>query len=141
MNEMNCPKCNQTMTTVGRPVLTCNGCEGVWLSPEQVNSMLDHSGSHKKPGALLAKGATTTEHACPKCLDRPLMASEQAGMEIDWCDGCHGVYLGKGELSRLREHVSASRFSGDTSVVPTATDVTVSGALEILLGAIGKLIP
>lgn len=140
MKEINCPKCRQAMGTAGRPVLTCSGCEGVWLSPDEYNSLLNHDGSRIELASLLKNNAEKSPLSCPQCMDQQLSVSSHAGIEVDWCDSCSGVYFDKGELSQIREYLSTLRSSGDTSVTMTAADLGVGGVLDLLFGAIRKIV-
>lgn len=38
---------------------------------------------------------------CPKCHDQVLVIVERQGIEIDYCPGCRGVWLDRGELEKL----------------------------------------
>ena len=47
---------------------------------------------------------------CPKC-QVDLMISDRAGIEIDFCPQCRGVWLDRGELDKIVER--ASRHAAD----------------------------
>ena len=40
---------------------------------------------------------------CPQCRDQNLSISERAGIEIDYCPECRGVWLDRGELDKILE--------------------------------------
>ncbi|GAA5164943.1 zf-TFIIB domain-containing protein [Viridibacterium curvum] len=40
---------------------------------------------------------------CPVCTDKTLVMSERQGIEIDYCPGCRGVWLDRGELDKIIE--------------------------------------
>lgn len=40
---------------------------------------------------------------CPNCKDHNLSISERAGIEIDFCPECRGVWLDRGELDKILE--------------------------------------
>jgi uncharacterized protein len=40
---------------------------------------------------------------CPVCTDKTLVMSERQGIEIDYCPGCRGVWLDRGELDKILE--------------------------------------
>lgn len=44
---------------------------------------------------------------CPVCPDKTLVMSERQGIEIDYCPGCRGVWLDRGELDKIIERSSA----------------------------------
>lgn len=39
---------------------------------------------------------------CPNC-DRELVMTDRSGVEIDYCPGCRGVWLDRGELDKIIE--------------------------------------
>jgi len=40
---------------------------------------------------------------CPTCKDQNLSISDRAGIEIDYCPECRGVWLDRGELDKILE--------------------------------------
>ena len=50
---------------------------------------------------------------CPHCEDATLVMSERAGIEIDYCPKCRGVWLDRGELDKIIE-----RAAGDAAPAP-----------------------
>jgi len=52
---------------------------------------------------------------CPNC-DNNLSVREQSGIEIDYCPGCRGVWLDRGELDKFIER--AGREATHVSPVP-----------------------
>lgn len=48
--------------------------------------------------------------ACPVC-KTALAMSERAGIEIDYCPTCRGVWLDRGELDKIIERSAASEMS------------------------------
>lgn len=38
--------------------------------------------------------------SCPKC-NSAMVVVDRQGVQIDYCTGCHGVFLDRGELDRL----------------------------------------
>lgn len=40
---------------------------------------------------------------CPVCKTTQLMMTERAGVEIDYCPQCRGVWLDRGELDKILE--------------------------------------
>lgn len=40
---------------------------------------------------------------CPVCIDKELLMMDRSGIELDYCPGCRGVWLDRGELDRLLE--------------------------------------
>ncbi len=48
---------------------------------------------------------------CPRCTDVSLNMSERAGVEIDYCPSCRGVWLDRGELDKILERSVSPQFS------------------------------
>jgi Zn-finger nucleic acid-binding protein len=44
---------------------------------------------------------------CPTCSDQTLVMTERAGVEIDYCPTCRGVWLDRGELDKIVERSTA----------------------------------
>ena len=40
---------------------------------------------------------------CPACPESTLVMTDRQGVEIDYCPGCRGVWLDRGELDKLIE--------------------------------------
>ncbi len=55
---------------------------------------------------------------CPVCSNERLVMSERAGVEIDYCPSCRGVWLDRGELDKIIER-SASPVAV-AAAVPSA---------------------
>ena len=49
---------------------------------------------------------TTATMACPVCRTG-LVMSERQGIEIDYCPGCRGIWLDRGELDKIVERSAA----------------------------------
>jgi Zn-finger nucleic acid-binding protein len=47
---------------------------------------------------------------CPACMVE-LKLAERQGVEIDYCPQCRGVWLDRGELDKIMEHVRATTAS------------------------------
>lgn len=60
---------------------------------------------------------------CPHCTDTVLVMTERQGVEIDYCPGCRGVWLDRGELDKLIE-----RAARDTAVPAPAPPQTMPAA-------------
>ena len=44
---------------------------------------------------------------CPVCKTQTLQMAERYGIEIDYCPGCRGVWLDRGELDKIIERAGA----------------------------------
>ena len=74
---------------------TCEVCGGLWLDPKALKGM----------GASLPTALRQVEVAdprtCPGCeVEMGRMVVPE--VEIDLCNGCHGIWLDAGELATLR---------------------------------------
>jgi uncharacterized protein len=47
---------------------------------------------------------------CPKC-NISLIMSEKQGIEIDYCPGCRGIWLDKGEPEKILERSSLPEYN------------------------------
>lgn len=45
---------------------------------------------------------------CPVCTTQTLQMAERHGIEIDYCPGCRGVWLDRGELDKIIERAGAA---------------------------------
>ncbi|MEG0185490.1 MAG: zf-TFIIB domain-containing protein [Stenotrophomonas sp.] len=45
---------------------------------------------------------------CPVCKTQTLQMTERQGIEIDYCPGCRGVWLDRGELDKIIERSTAA---------------------------------
>ncbi len=52
---------------------------------------------------------------CPTCSNVNLVMSERAGVEIDYCPTCRGVWLDRGELDKIIERSLTSQQQGRTT--------------------------
>lgn len=65
---------------------------------------------------------------CPQCAV-PLTVVEKHGIEIDYCEKCHGVWLQKGELEKVIEQTSTQGSRNDnSSTLGDAVDSVTSGS-------------
>ena len=54
---------------------------------------------------------------CPKC-NVPLSMSDRAGVEIDFCPQCRGVWLDRGELDKIIERSATGPTASRTPTGP-----------------------
>ncbi|MFO7958596.1 MAG: rhomboid family intramembrane serine protease [Candidatus Brocadiia bacterium] len=103
-----CPKCDQPMNSVsikGAEIDLCPGCSGMWFDPGELSRAVGFKFKESADGRALA-GADRTEHRCPACAvplyERDL--GDHAGVRIDQCPQCSGIFLDRGELTRVQQH-------------------------------------
>jgi Zn-finger nucleic acid-binding protein len=53
---------------------------------------------------------------CPHC-EKDLLMTERSGVEIDYCPGCRGIWLDRGELDKIIEK-SAQDMANHQSLPP-----------------------
>ena len=53
---------------------------------------------------------------CPACADADLLMGERAGVEIDYCPNCRGVWLDRGEIDTIVSRSVAGY--GDSATPP-----------------------
>ncbi|HEL3197004.1 TPA: zf-TFIIB domain-containing protein [Stenotrophomonas maltophilia] len=60
---------------------------------------------------------------CPVCKTQTLQMAERHGIEIDYCPGCRGVWLDRGELDKIIERAGAGAGAGAGAAVPPPAPV------------------
>ena len=130
---MNCPKCNKKMVLKegeGHIGLTCNLCEGIWLSGRYFSS-LKYENDFNPDNFMISLQSSNpkeTNLMCPGCGNN-LNYSVINNIELDWCGSCEGVWFDKSELGALvTKYKEASKG-----------DVMVSGVGDLFF-IIGMLI-
>lgn len=105
---MDCPKCQVEMKVYpakdGVEMDYCySGCKGIWFDRYE---LAFHTDTEKDiPGFnKLLQSAQQTSYECGKCKEALLEIEyvEQAGLKIDVCQKCHGVFLDARELGTLK---------------------------------------
>lgn len=48
---------------------------------------------------------------CPVCIDVDLAMSERAGVEVDYCPKCRGIWLDRGELDKILQRASTEQVA------------------------------
>ena len=59
---------------------------------------------------------------CPACVDENLLMGERAGIEIDYCPNCRGVWLDRGEIDTIVSRSIAGYGSTTASSRPAAPE-------------------
>jgi Zn-finger nucleic acid-binding protein len=148
---MLCPKCGSTMAEQemqGVPFDRCNECHGLWFDYKALDHVLDKSTSGRSLGGteefLSTVGATATDYRCPRCKLHTLLSRSHDGIELDWCETCHGLFLDHDEIQALiawrGSRVSEDRKEFAKEFAKESAGSTVLGLLaELLTGGIGSL--
>lgn len=103
---MQCPRCelslalNEAEWHIG---YTCEKCAGIWLPSNYLES-LKHAHQFDVGGFRRAlsnnKVESKKKHICPTC-NTTLNRSKVGGVELDWCEKCHGVWFDRRELTEV----------------------------------------
>jgi uncharacterized protein len=67
---------------------------------------------------------------CPVCSDSTLAMSNRAGIEIDYCPSCRGVWLDRGELDKIIERTSIESSAPAPAPEPDIGGRRVSGRYD-----------
>jgi len=110
---MLCFRCNTEMKKGGiGGVLAdkCPNCGGIWLDAGELETIQSGDG-RKERNALIEEAKSeivqekqrllTTVGLCPKCQKEPLSILHRAGVELDGCSHCGGLFFDKGELEKI----------------------------------------
>ncbi|RLA43147.1 MAG: hypothetical protein DRR06_12820 [Gammaproteobacteria bacterium] len=106
---MKCPSCTKKLknsNASGVDTLTCAHCEGLWVSHESMATLfkveeleLDlHEIIREAPNKYVSK------RNCASCPDQILKVIDSAGVEIDACEKCGGIYFDENEIKAMLPH-------------------------------------
>lgn len=107
---MKCPKCRTV--EMNRELVRqieldrCPACMGIYFDRGELDTVLARRVGREFESMVLAPDAGRDRDRlvahCFRC-DRDMRpAREPSGVRFDWCPGCGGIYLDRGELSRLQ---------------------------------------
>ena len=118
---MKCPNCGAELaaaTRNGISVEACPSCQGLWLTPQELNALEDETfrlGDDEK--GTLVFSSEPTARKCPVC-GGALRTFEYRlyDLDLDYCEAGHGFWLDAGEdqrvLDLMREEQSRLKRSG-----------------------------
>jgi Zn-finger nucleic acid-binding protein len=113
---------------------SCSKCKGIWL--EKYESLID--GDLIDRINQITKGEESAI-SCPR--DRnALIAIDHAGIQIDICVSCHGVYLDHGELEKIAAGATEERKSDFDAADLVLCGLDVVDIIPLIIRAIGKAI-
>jgi Zn-finger nucleic acid-binding protein len=95
----------------------CRSCHGLWLPAALVGGIVGH-----RPQPTAAMRSHNTGLCCPDD-GKPLYPLQHAGVEIDLCGTCGGVWLDHGELERV---LARDEQDDDTSLLDALGDAVES---------------
>lgn len=61
---------------------------------------------------------------CPRCVDMDLLEVNKYGVLVDVCPSCGGIWLDKGELSKIIEAIRRAENSLDEEIRVISKDLT-----------------
>lgn len=84
----------------GTEVDLCSGCHGIWLDRSELAAITG------QPVDLPDAAPTAaTSLPCPRCgaslRERPY--GDRADLLVEWCGGCGGIFLDKGEMVVIKD--------------------------------------
>ncbi len=100
-----CPSCHsRTAFDVYRnlPGYKCSSCEGIWVTGTRLSELLlarPWELRLTELADLAARGAPSTRKLrCPSCRRPSFRTFQVAGIELDMCKGCAGLYIDRSEF-------------------------------------------
>jgi len=103
---MKCPKCNvelKTQNDRGVQVEACPNCQGMWLTPAELDQLENEAFSNEANKGSLYVTSYETEFKCPVC-SAPLKEFDYRffDLQIECCPE-HGYWLDKDEDNQILE--------------------------------------
>ena len=146
-SSVTCPRCTGVMslpTDAQAGASLCARCKGMWFPGAVLER---HLGDLDPPRRRFDPSAWTHVQpdpvvACPQCDKGRLVLLERAGVEIDRCNRCKGVFLDAGELEALIEAVPTSVQARTQSTLESRTTWSVlvaEGIAEAVVYALASL--
>lgn len=138
---MNCPTCSTELSTkvLGDiEVDECEKCKGVWFDTDELRKAKDLTDDNLnwmdfeiwKHEDLFK--ASSGDLECPKC-SKSLVSIDYAdtGVKVDYCPGCKGTWLDKGEFAKIIDALHKELYSKSFSDYVTSS---LEEAKEIVTG-------
>jgi Zn-finger nucleic acid-binding protein len=118
---MNCVRCQIKMKKAERDgvlIDVCPECKGIWLDGGELAMLRAGEGMEKEEILADARAEILKERAeiasvvgmCPKCQTAYLDAVRHAGVEVDICPSCKGMFFDDGELEIARQRENKTTF-------------------------------
>jgi Zn-finger nucleic acid-binding protein len=118
------------------PFDLCPTCRGVFFDLFALEQLLKNDlAAHTVGDAseiLSPSLSERTELDCPRCPAK-MLRRELAGVDIEWCDGCRGIFLDAGEPEKLMEWRRANRSRDVKDSAKAAATVAAETAAEFVL--------
>ena len=112
--HITCPKCNAVLQPVEAAEIkadVCPGCGGVWLDRGELEQLYGTWGiveidRASKGQRAVPPSTPAVDLCCPSCT-ATLLTLEVAGVALDGCPGCGGLWLDRGELGPALDAVGS----------------------------------
>lgn len=122
---------------VGVEIDHCPGCAGVWLDEGEIKALAARPAESAKQleaiDAEIANYNPTNPGIVPEVLEKPCPAcggklthAVFGPTAIEACNGCHGIFIDRGELQKTMTLVDTTEA---TTIVALARSVQTSGTL------------
>jgi len=141
MSGTTCPKCDVALFAQrGGEVdySVCDRCNGIWIERTELATLLARYSVRVDVATLesaLSQRGSTSGLLCPSCGNRFLRAVDVLNNEIDWCSGCRGVFLDRGELEQVSG--GGTRNAVDPEIRDLA-DGVLTGILKAIVRAVAS---
>jgi len=125
---LRCPVCGlslQPFTHAGVTVDACLECGGIWLDAKRIEHVLGAPAGSVVPRRAASDTGPQTRRPCPGGHGVLRAMSPGAGVEVDRCPECMGMWFEGGEVARVARIVRAARRG------PGASDVLERRAHEL----------
>lgn len=130
-----CPRCRAELSPQAlgpNQIERCVSCHGVWIAAAEFNQLMrdldrleavrTRELAHREPEE------TVSYLACPRCSEimERRNFGRSSGIMVDTCKR-HGIWLDRGELRRVAEHLAARAVPAD-ELAPGATTAATAAA-------------
>lgn len=125
---------------MGVEIDRCVNCGGIWLDAGELKALVANRPgpgtdaqleatidqlSRARPTDTVPRLADVASTACPACAGK-LTIVNFADSHIEQCNGCHGVFVDRGELAKAMKLVDSSEA---TTIMALAKSVTTTGSI------------
>lgn len=106
-NVLTCPKCAGAL--VGKagqsvPFDECPSCGGMWFDYYSLQALFSEQTRTSQAGRveefMSLPESSPSSLSCPVC-HTELLTTDKSGICVEWCRGCKGIHLDKGELEKM----------------------------------------
>lgn len=110
---MECPRCESkpalTQVSLDEHIVVdaCRGCKGIFFEADELGGFLKLSKDLPNYAALLQ--AAKASFPCPHCEHtmKEVRYVPEKDLEVDYCEGCEGMWLDGGEIGMARDMAEA----------------------------------